>query len=566
MKTPEQIFINHIEIKFQIRKSNISSAPALIYGIFTLQNHTYRISTLLKVYPNQWKQHKQRCLISPRLDTLSNKNNAIANRRLNEIEEAFNEKILELSNNTLDADVIKTELIHVINIKHKSRMAKKINGNPDVTEQMKSFFSQEKKGLKDSCITEYNGLVKVFQSFLKEKNIPNQWNYMTYDTWKSFYEWLIDNKGNNRGSKVLRMTIKWLFEIEDSNVKKGGIILDRRIKELKIKESGSPENYAPLNLFEIRKIYDLTDEEILGFVKPSELAKIKVHKDLFVLQCLTGVRVSDLHKVTKENFVEVQEDKPFFKFLPEKNTNKDKPKLALIPFSIFDSIENVRGLITVLYSRLKDNIDALDKTEQKKYNNNIKILCRAGGLNRTVLFKQGKKDPTQEKICDIITSHDGRHSFVTNCRWVLKIPADNVIILTGHTDTQYIQKVYDNPTDEQKIKSIFDIIEKGNEHNVIEKFIVNPYPELPESIEEYKEVLEFLGVDPREYIGINDMSSLLRVYVLFEKEILDSCEGKLDIKKIKEIFNVDAPLTKRKKDLEYLRQILKPSKKKKLKR
>lgn len=557
MNISEQIFINHIEIKFQIRKSNISSAPALIYGIFTLQNHTYRISTLLKVYPNQWNSNKQRCLISPRLDTLSNKNNAIANRRLNEIEEAFNEKIIELSNNTLDADVIKTELIHVINIKHKSRMAKKRNQMADVTEQIKTHVNK-KREVSERTKKKYNGDINLLKRFLKENKIPDRWENMTYETWKEFKEFLMDGKrSSDTAYHSYKMLKNWLFEIEENNINGGGELLDRRILEIKIKTKGTPENYVPLQINEIRALYDLTADHLSEWIKPNEIDKTLRYRDFFILQCLTGVRVSDLDKIFNgSNVKKSSKGFLYFKFLPNKNLNNEKVVVAQIPFNIFDSVEDVKGIIAKLFDERKGQLRSkLNNHEQKDYNETIKQLCRACKLNREIVYKTDKAGvitTSNEKICDVITSHDGRHTFVTNCKRVLKIPSDEVIKMTGHTDTQYIHKVYDNPTEEDKIEGLIEVLDNGIES----PNQVNPYPELPESIEEYKEVLEFFGVNPREYVGISDLSKLLRIYVLHEHEIIESCDRNIDITKIKEIFNVDAPLKDRKRDLERLVKML----------
>lgn len=558
----KQIFIGHLTLKFVIRKT-YGSHPATIYGIFTLDGQIYRISTGMKVYPEHWDTSKQRAIVSPLFDKLSNKNNLIANARLNEIEINFSEKIITLSNESIGVEEFGQEFAFTINKNYKQKqiMKNKLVNPLSVTLQLDSYISNA------NCYNQYKTHLNLLKRFLKEYKIPDKWNSMTYETWSKFSDFLMNGeRSSDTAKRAFKMNRKWLFEIEGNNIKGEIGILDRRIKEIKIKSNPTPDNYYPLTVDEIFKIYSLSSETLEAEITTEKLDEIQKWKDLFVIQCLTGVRVSDLHKLFKPENVKQLKGKPYFSFLPKKNDSKSKPKKAQIPLSVFDSIDKVKGLINEIYDRRREKITTtLSGHDQKMYTSAIRQLCRLAKIERTVLHsvdKGGKITTTEEKIFNVITIHDSRHSFVTNCRRDLKIPTDDVIKMTGHTDSQYIYKVYDNPTDEDKAEGLFDTLE-GVSCNQNPNQKDSRLDLLPISVEECKEVLEMLGVDKREYIGFSDYNSLLRVLMAHENEILEKCEHRIDILKIKEVFNEDASMKERQRDFRELYNTFCPKRKRK---
>ena len=74
-----------------------------------------------------------------------------------------------------------------------------------------------------------------------------------------------------------------------------------------------------------------------------------------------------------------------------------------------------------------------------------------------------------------------------------------------------------------------------------------------------------LGIDKREYIGFSDYNSLLRVLMAHENDILENCKHRIDIIKIKEVFNEDASMKERQRDFRELYKTFCPKKKRKKK-
>ena len=86
-----QVFINEIvKASFNLRQPK-SKRPTNIYLIVRINQKQAKLSTGVKVYPDQWNIKKQEAYISCRLTESDNINNTIANKKLLELRNQFEE-------------------------------------------------------------------------------------------------------------------------------------------------------------------------------------------------------------------------------------------------------------------------------------------------------------------------------------------------------------------------------------------------------------------------------------------------------------------------------------------
>lgn len=85
-----QMFINEIRCNFNLREPK-KDKPTNIYLVTSINNKQIKLSTGVKVYPNQWNVKKQEAYISARLTELDNINNTIVNNKLIELRSCFTE-------------------------------------------------------------------------------------------------------------------------------------------------------------------------------------------------------------------------------------------------------------------------------------------------------------------------------------------------------------------------------------------------------------------------------------------------------------------------------------------
>ena len=71
-----QIFFNEVKASFNLRKPK-SDKPTNIYLVCRIDKKQVKLSTGVKVYPDQWNTKKQEAYLSSRLTELDNINNAI---------------------------------------------------------------------------------------------------------------------------------------------------------------------------------------------------------------------------------------------------------------------------------------------------------------------------------------------------------------------------------------------------------------------------------------------------------------------------------------------------------
>ena len=83
-----QIFFNEVKASFNLRKPK-SDRPTNIYLVCRINKKQVKLSTGVRVYPDQWNTKKQEAYVSPRLTELDNINNAIVNDEINKLKADF---------------------------------------------------------------------------------------------------------------------------------------------------------------------------------------------------------------------------------------------------------------------------------------------------------------------------------------------------------------------------------------------------------------------------------------------------------------------------------------------
>ncbi len=160
-------------------------------------------------------------------------------------------------------------------------------------------------------------------------------------------------------------------------------------------------------------------------------------KDLFLFQILTGIRYSDLIRV-KKSFVQ-NEQLSFIMYKTNKRVNiplHRKAKSILLKYN-YNIGEHAKSL--------------------KNYNIDLKTLCRKAGLTdevSTLKLKLTEKISDDTPLCELISSHVGRTTFITNCL-ISGISPYIVMSYSGHKKIEtltYYMKLAGNTSQDAFIK------------------------------------------------------------------------------------------------------------------
>lgn len=224
----------------------------------------------------------------------------------------------------------------------------------------------------------------------------------------------IPERGRNRVAtleKMLRMVFKWA---DDGDRIEG----NRPFKGVEM----TTENYGtPFYL-------TLDERNLVADFDLSATPSLAVQRDIFIFQCLTGCRISDLMTLTEDANVVGN----FLEYIPSKTKDDANQAKAIVPLVAGDNdramrlIEAYRGADA--RGRLFPFIAA------QNYNEAIKRVLKACGVTRMVQRINPTSGEAESKpICDIASSHMARRTFVGTAYKQVKDP-NLVGKMSGHVE------------------------------------------------------------------------------------------------------------------------------------
>ena len=196
---------------------------------------------------------------------------------------------------------------------------------------------------------------------------------------------------------------------------------------------------------EIAKIYQLTLTE--------KNEKYDKYRDMFLIGCYTGLRVSDYTQLKKEYFKTTKEGNSVIDII----TQKTGKKISLPIF--YDELNQIA-------EKYQYNFP---KVSAQKINENIKIIARMAGITEEITYpsyKGGKKVQLSAEKCDLISTHTGRRSAVTNL-WRKGMDLSDIQLVTGQSCTDIVA-LYNKASSHEKADTIinkFKQLENGTNDN-----------------------------------------------------------------------------------------------------
>lgn len=365
-----------------------------------------------------------------------------------------------------------------------------------------------------STLETYDFQLRAFINYCKDIN-KDAVKMLTDDGLKEFEVYL---SGKKETVSKIRNSLRVLITLINKCLVKHPYFKKMGFKKVTIdlpKEQKTEGKKVPLTEEEIEKLRNnegLTPKEI-------------EYRDLFLLAVYTGQRASDLHRFfTKDYTVEGN----YFVFYNQKK------KVEAI-------IEQTPEVMEIL-ERYKDgfkNVDINAKKLSMLITNNLKMTAEKLGLNREIRYLKNGEEKV-EPLYEIIGSQFGRHTFITE-KIRSGMSADTVKYLSGHKDTQAINKNYTHLTAKDKI----GILEHTNVDNTL-LYQKGREDKEKELIEETKQVLVFLGANYMDIVDINDLDRLMpMIYAQYEPQVT---QYGISVKDLKGLFNAEGITLREKRD------------------
>lgn len=412
-----QIFINEVRCNFNLREPK-ADKPTNIYLVASINNKQVKLATGVKVYPSQWNAKKQEAYVSVRLTELDNTNNTIANDKLNELKNSFVEfkhylcehpneieQGIELLKKYIYKDDMKKEETQPINVGLYLRQC--IDNDNNITDGSRSTYSNA---------------VRLLERFIKDNGIViksfNEIDTKFFNDFQTFLLSIEDAKTTDGTLSVpyINNTIKTIHQRIEAYVVKFQL-MDRS----KFLDIVQPLLKDKTDDYKIA----LRDDEVLKLwnYQPKD-SNDEIVRDIFLLNCLTGQRISDTEKVDDnlEDILDVTTIK-----LIQKKTGK------YLNFSIiFELAKEI----------LNKYPNGLPKVNTVILNARIKEIAKEAGITGKEVVGRQTKDglnTTYKERYECITTHTGRRTFIT----LLKLRGwddGKITMYSGHKDDRMVKR------------------------------------------------------------------------------------------------------------------------------
>lgn len=180
-----------------------------------------------------------------------------------------------------------------------------------------------------------------------------------------------------------------------------------------------------------RKVHQLTSDTQIG--------KIELARDLFIIGCLTGQRISDYARISDDMLTQL--DAMDFIRLRQVKTGKK----VVIPMDarVAEILKKYNG--------------CPPRISNERINDCLQLLGELLGWTWNA-----KLDPTRmghkrgPRFCDMITTHTARRSFATNA-FIAGVPLASIMAVTGHTTERMLRRYLKLYAEEQAVIAYNDL-------------------------------------------------------------------------------------------------------------
>ncbi len=434
MEVLQQHFFD-LSLNYNLRNPK-SKRPTIIYAVFRIAGKQYKINIGAKVYPNQWDSRLQMPIIH-NISNLDVYNNNIVLSQINQTKLVFDKAKSYICNNPHELEYPK-RCLEII--KQNFNLKPYTMKNRDsIIQWLMEYIEVNKRG--NTLVKELQN-VNFLKRFFKEHTqyqddfaqisfemINDAFRYMEQMTMPNGKQYAISTI--REAQKKLKAALKVAAgrEYRKFNWQATEIDEVQITKNLIPKPERGAKN-APLAADEIASLraYECSGSSVVA-------------RDLFLIQCYTGQRKSDLMQLLDSNNID------WDKGIITVNRQVKGKQAAYIP------IKDI--LLVQLIKKYEGQLHRLPV----KYNDNLRKVAKNVGLTRVVEYTEQRGKVVKEHkghIYELIHNHLGRHTFISRMAEA-GASKDEIKSITGHTCDSTVDDIYTH-IDQMKAA------QKGAEH------------------------------------------------------------------------------------------------------
>ena len=400
-------------IKFYLTRANAKEKTAVFficnYGAFEMVEGKKKYLPLKyytdeTIHPEFWNKEKGRGK-----ETKNFPQYPEFNARLKKIEDTVLTVVRRLKNDgiIITNDVLRCELDRI----WKATKNLTAGASVEASEMLVPFVRHliQTATVKKTTVGVYEVTCKNLEEFQKKQNTVITFQMIDMDFYNDFIGFL---KAKNYAPNTIGCRIKTLKKFLNDASERGIPVRDDYKKKGFVKPS--EESIAVyLNETELMQMYRLD---------LSANPKLAVVRDLFLIGCYTGLRFSDLSKLTPEN-------------IGADNTISVK--------TVKTGADVVIPVHPIVRAILEKNDNKLPPTpDNQLFNTRIGDVAALAGINEVVCREQTKGSERIKKSFakhELVSSHTARRSFATNA-YLRDVPALSIMKITGHKTEQSFMK------------------------------------------------------------------------------------------------------------------------------
>ncbi len=372
-----------------------SEKETQIFFVIRYNNKRFKIAAGKKIQPGHWNDINQK--VNAKNENASSIN-AILKKRKGEIEKQLDNLIFA------NKPISKESILPFLTF---GKMQKTI-ATAGLFKAYEFYIDSIKNHLSENLIRNQTSVKKNVLEFCTKNKYTLTFESCNSTFYNGFVQYLVHEK-KNQNSTIDKTTS--LFKTFLNWATSEGYNENNDFKKFRSPAAGINEIFA-LTKDELKKLEDYQTGEAMQKVK-----------DLFLFECYTGMRYSDIQNLRPEN---IKDNKI------EIVTLKTKQKL-FIPLHT-----KAQNIIT----RYQGNEYAMPRLSNQNMNDYLKDLAEKAKIDEDFIYTEYCGNKRIEKKCkkyEIISTHTGRHTFIT-VSLLLGIDPETVKRITGHTTFKTFQK------------------------------------------------------------------------------------------------------------------------------
>lgn len=298
-------------------------------------------------------------------------------------------------------------------------------------------------------VTEERPLSELIDEYCEAKNVAPRTRYKLHAFQKHLQRYERSHHNRIYAHTITRAQLDSIAKYLRNVACLGQNALASRMRQLRslVYWAGRPypnpfENYSmPQEVY--ADPFFLTPEERDHIFEADKMpAAKKVQRDIFIFQCYTGCRVSDLYALTHNNIKD-----GWLVYTPQK-TERSESKVVEVPLAPI-AIELVKR-----YKGVDKKNRLFPFISDIKYNVAIRAVLRAAGIDRPVMWRDPRTGASRPRpLYEVASSHLARRTFA---QIAYSSSGDKRLAasMTGHSENSRAFNRYSEVTREMKRKAL----------------------------------------------------------------------------------------------------------------